>query len=330
MADAEPLPFHATGLHIFWETRTHRAPIGEQRDVHNRMLLDMLGLGLEQVLTHLGHERPSFAEFLDWILATAGRPDPVQLARYEAAVTGAPMPRAARARLAAIDAMAPVLGSDDIEHWQQMGFVILREAITPAQADAAAALLWKVSHARADDPDSWYSTPRAKGVWVPIYQHPALEAARRSPRVHKAFAQLWGTSDLWMIVDRMSFNPPERPGNPFYASRLHWDVSLARPIPFATQAILYLTDTSEDQGALELVPGFHHRIDAWLDGSGKNSPRNMDLGAETVRIAAGAGDLIIWRQDLPHGVTPNSSNRPRLAQYVNMYPPTLQSHAEWI
>jgi ectoine hydroxylase-related dioxygenase (phytanoyl-CoA dioxygenase family) len=132
-----------------------------------------------------------------------------------------------------------------------------------------------------------------------------------------------------MTTDRMSFNPPERPGRPFQGPRLHWDVSLSMPIPFATQGILYLTDTKADQGALQLVPGFHHRIEDWLNGLGDADPRQVDLSAEARTIAAGAGDLIIWRQDLPHGASPNRTDRPRMAQYINMYRADLGSHPVW-
>ena len=147
--------------------------------------------------------------------------------------------------------------------------------------------------------------------------------------MHKAFAQLWGTSDLWPITDRASFNPPLAPGMGFAPPRLHWDASLIRPIPFATQGILYLSDVAEDEGALELVPGFHRRIDAWLDELGTADPRQVDLSAQAVRVPASAGDLVIWRQDLPHGASPNRGARPRIAQYVNMFPANLRQQTDW-
>jgi ectoine hydroxylase-related dioxygenase (phytanoyl-CoA dioxygenase family) len=110
---------------------------------------------------------------------------------------------------------------------------------------------------------------------------------------------------------------------------MHWDTSLARPITFFTQGILYLTDTTADQGALRLVPGFHHRIDTWLDDLGDTDPRMIDLEADARCIGAGAGDLIIWRCELPHGPAPNLADRPRLAQYINMYPANLTTNPEW-
>ena len=291
------------------------------------MLLDTLGLGLEQTYTYL-RQHPDYAAFEAWILDTAGLPDPLTIARYHAWLDHGPAPDAIAQRLRTIEEAASVFDAADLAHWEAEGYVILRHAITAEQAKAAEALLWRRLEARADDPESWYG-PRTNGIMIQLFQDPALEAARRSPRVHKAFAQLWGTADLWMTIDRMSFNPPERPGRKFPGPDLHWDVSLMLPMPFATQGILYLTDTSADQGALQVVPGFHHRLKGWLESIGDANPREIDLKAEARTIAAGAGDLIIWRQELPHGASPNTTDRPRMAQYVNMYSGDLESHPVW-
>ena len=179
-------------------------------------------------------------------------------------------------------------------------------------------------------PASWYG-PRTNGIMIQHFQHPAQEVVRRSARVHKAFAQLWGTSDLWSSTDRMSFSTsPRNPRQEFPGPHLHWDISIAQPIPFCTAGILYMTDTAADQGALQLVPGFHHRIAAWLDGLGEDvDPRRVDLSGEAITVPAGAGDLVLWRLDLPHGASPNRAGRPRMALYANMYSPAWVEHPEW-
>ena len=104
---------------------------------------------------------------------------------------------------------------------------------------------------------------------------------------------------------------------------LHWDASLdKRPLPFGVQGVLYLNDTPAEQGAFICVPGFHQRLEAWLDElpEGAN-PREQDLlalGAQ--RIGAEAGDLIIWRTALPHTASVNRGDVPRVAQYITMNP----------
>ena len=78
------------------------------------------------------------------------------------------------------------------------------------------------------------------------------------------------------------------------------------------------------------MPGFHKRIDAWLGSLGEGvDPRRVDLSDEARRIAASAGDLIIWRSALPHGASPNTGDQPRLAQYITQYPASLRLAERW-
>jgi ectoine hydroxylase-related dioxygenase (phytanoyl-CoA dioxygenase family) len=99
---------------------------------------------------------------------------------------------------------------------------------------------------------------------------------------------------------------------------------------FQVQGMIYLTDTTAEQGAFEAVPGFHRRIDAWLGSLGEGvDPRHVDLSAQARRIAANAGDLIVWHSALPHGASPNTGDHPRLAQYVTQYPASLRPADRW-
>lgn len=259
-------------------------------EVTTRLLLDTLALGNRETYAFLAGARPSQAEFEAWILATSGAPDPDLVSRYNAWAEAGEPSGAAREQLGAIGAMPDALGPDD--------------------------------------PASWYAA-QTDGIMVDLYHHPLIRAARKAARIHKAFAQFWGSADLWPVTDQLGFNPPERFGYAFRGSPLHWDVSLVRPIPFGTQGVLYLTDTAADQGAFRCVPGFHHRIAAWLDGLEGQDPRAVDLSAEAVCVPASAGDLVIWRQDLPHGASPNRAATPRLVQYLNFYSPDMVVQPVW-
>jgi hypothetical protein len=125
------------------------------------------------------------------------------------------------------------------------------------------------------------------------------------------------------------------------------------------QGVLCLTDTDERMGGFQCVPGHHRRLEEWLasragaasgwSGPGRRWLRRMldpsggasqrarpdPLSAESLtraawlsgypaaavtRFSSSAGDLIIWDQRLPHGNGRNVSGRPRLGQYVTMFP----------
>jgi len=297
----------------------------------DHLVIHAVGVGLEQTATYLGHEAPSFAEFERWISETTGGVAHEQIARINAAVTGGePPPQTAR-WLAAVETSAPVLSAADLGFWREHGYVVLHDAVPPETRDAAAQALWHHLGADPDDPETWY-VRNDHGIMVQYFQHPAFAAVRRSPRIHKAFAQLWGTADLWVTTDRVGFNPPERAGFMFPGPHLHWDVSVKTPIPFGTGGILYLTDTPPEQGAFTLVPGFQRWGERWLAQLPAGAdPRRQDLYALDPRPIGGhAGDLVIWHQALPHGASPNRGTRPRMVQYVNMFPTHYEEHEEWI
>lgn len=306
------------------------AGTGEEATLEH-VVLDGLGLGMEQAMQFLFQTRPSFTGFERWIVETAGEVPDAQVERINSMVIGAVCPPGTARWLAEVEADEPVLSADDLAFWDEHGYVVVHDAVPASGCDAAVQAILDHVGARLDDPDSWYQ-PNDHGIMVQFFQHPAFTANRQSRRIHKAFAQLWQTADLWVSTDRVGFNVPERLGWMFRGPDLHWDVSLARPIPFGTQGILYLTDTEAEQGAFTLVPGFQHRMDAWLDRLSPGAdPRQEDLHALGSKPIAGqAGDLIIWHHALPHGSRPNRATRPRIVQYINMRPVRMEVRAEWI
>jgi len=287
----------------------------------DKMVMDCLGIGLHETLQHLYASAPTFDDFERWIVTTAGRPDRVSTNRVNATITGDAYSEPVQQWLKAIENMEPVLTQDDLSFWEENGFVVLRNAVsTKARAETASVICEHVG-ADPDSPDSWYGSV-ANGIMVELIQHPALQENRLSARIHKAFAQLWGTADLWVSADRCGFHPPQRNDWPFPGPDLHWDIDFTQPLTFGTQGILYLTDTPSEQGALTLVPGFHHCLSDWLRTlKPEADPQQQDLHAlGSMAVGGQAGDMIIWHHALPHGSRPNLGSRPRIVQYINMLP----------
>jgi hypothetical protein len=312
-------------------------PVRYLRSLHARLekvdwviqntLLSGLGLGLRETFDYLLQNKPSFAEFEGWILErNGGTIEPERIERLNTALSddgieGVPADPDAQ----------PVLSAEDLAFWDENGYVILHDAVSRENREAAAAAICEFLKVDLERPDTWYYGSQGHSIWIPLMHHPAIWANRRSDRIHRAFAQLWGREDLWGTVDQAGFNPPEREGWRFPGPHLHWDVSLARPIPFGVQGILYLTDTAANQGAFTCVPGFHRRIDSWLESlPAGTDPRKQDLSALAVPIAGRAGDLVIWHQALPHGSSPNRARIPRLVQYIFKRPSRWGYQNEWI
>lgn len=299
---------------------------------HSSLVLNGLGLPLEETIQYLLREMPDFDEFENWILMkNGGAIDALQIERINCRLTGQPYGENLRTALREIEESENVLTSEDLKFWEENGYVVIREAVTKAQARAAEKAVWEFLGMSADDPASWYEKPVGKGIMMEFYHHPALAENRRAPRIRKAFSQLWQTADLWTTTDRTSFNPPETDRYKFQGPHLHWDMSLAPPFRFGTQGLLYLCDTTAKQGAFCCVPEFHRKLENWLKDLPEGfDPRKADLSNEAVPVAAEAGDFVIWHQALPHGSSPNHGKYPRIVQYVNMYPLEFEENRDWL
>src|ERR1700722_17616810 len=162
----------------------------------DHLVIHASGLGLEQTASFLGQEAPSFEEFERWIVATTGGVAPERVARINATVVDDDIPQDSARWIAAVEASAPVLDSSDLACWQQHGYVVVHDAVTPATREAAAHALWRHLDATPDGPETWYR-PNDHGIMVRYFQHPAFEAVRRPPRIHKAFAQGAGDLVIW-------------------------------------------------------------------------------------------------------------------------------------
>lgn len=270
-------------------------------------VLYRLGAGLGETLEYLYHKQPSFPNFLTWLQQFA--------------------------KVATNYIHEDVLSPEDIAFWHTNGYVVLKQAVPLQQCVNAQQAIWNFLGASVHDKKSWYKPhPQKQGLMVLFTQDESLEANRNSNRIRNAYRQLYGTDRIYKTIDKVSFNPPETSNFKFRGSNLHWDVSLALPIPFQLQGLLYLTDVAANGGAFHCVPGFHHIIEDWLF----NVPEFSDareIAEKTLKpepVAANAGDFIIWHQALPHCATPNTSDLPRMVQYLTYLPEDGKSHPVWI
>ena len=268
-----------------------------------------LGLGMQEVLQFLYEKQPGLEAFMLWVLEN---------------------------KTLSPDSDSPnenVLSEDDLAHWAQKGYVVLKQAVSGEEHTAANRAIWEFLGADPENSESWYKPHPAKnGLMVVFTQHPALHAIRNAWRIRRAFEQLYGTSAIYKVIDKVSFNPPQNDGYRFAGSPLHWDTSLVLPIPERFQGLLYLNDVPADGGAFQCVPGFHHHLPEWL----KTLPVGVDprqYALETLHpesVPGQAGDFIIWHQALPHCASPNLSTRPRLVQYLTYIPEGYEDGREWV
>lgn len=333
MSEIENSLLEVSHLKRLW-SRTRDAnsrPQDAKEAAADKLVIHGLGLGLHETYVFLYSQPSTFREFESWVLAQNG-------GAIEQAKISAVNANAARALGdeqpywdALPDDYSCVLSDADLLHWAEHGYVVLRDAVSADDCYAAERAIWDFTKMDSEHPESWYSGPQGHNIMVQLVHHPAFDRNRASPRIRAAFAQLWGTDDLQVTVDRGGFNPPERPDWPFPGPHLHWDTSIASKMPLNIQGILYLTDTPAEQGAFCCVPGFQHRLEPWLASLPEGvDPRRQDLSDEAVPIAGKAGDFVLWHAALPHGASPNRGAKPRIVQYISMYPPGISDPRPWL
>lgn len=225
-----------------------------------------------------------------------------------------------------------ILSEDDWSFWKHNGYIVIKNAVSTAQADETASFLWEFEEKNPDKPETWYTAARAEmkmkelagtGM-VEAYNHQVLWNNRQTPRVHDAFTDIWGLEKLWVTIDRSNLNFPIRPGFD-YKGFIHWDYD-PETKPQNVQGVLALADqTDENMGGFQCIPWLFRNYDHWKRTQPLNrdrfKPDITDLEDRIVKVKMDAGDLLIFNSCLPHGIRPNlSKNKVRIAQYISMMP----------
>ncbi|WP_427874710.1 phytanoyl-CoA dioxygenase family protein [Flavobacterium sp. MMS24-S5] len=272
--------------------------------------LYQLGIGMEDTLYFLYSEKPDFETFKTWINNRKRNTDQ----EIE-------------------DLTVNVLSEQDLEFWNRNGYVVVKNAISKEDCEATQKAIWEYLKMNPNEKESWYKRhEEQKGLMLNFSDHETLNRNRFSPKVKKAYEQLYGTTNIYKTIDKVSFNPPETDHFTFLGSPLHWDMSLKKPLTYGLQGLFYLTECKENDGAFHCVPGFHNQIDEWLDElEPHENPREKALKTlQPKPITGDAGDFIIWHNALPHCATPNRGESPRMVQYLTYLPDDYNAAGEWI
>jgi ectoine hydroxylase-related dioxygenase (phytanoyl-CoA dioxygenase family) len=225
-----------------------------------------------------------------------------------------------------------ILSEDDWNFWIHNGYIVIKNAVPKEQAEASARFLWEFEEKVPNDPSTWYTAPRAEiqmkelagtGM-VEVYNNQYLWNNRQTPKIHQAFADIWGTEKLWVTIDRANLNFPMKPGHE-YKGFIHWDYD-PETRPQNVQGVLALADqTDEEMGGFQCIPELYRTYDTWkLTQPADRDRFQPDISMfqdQIVKVPLEKGDLLIFNSTQPHGIRPNSSkDKVRIAQYISMMP----------
>ena len=223
-----------------------------------------------------------------------------------------------------------ILTEEDWSFWTTNGYIIIKNAVPKEQAKRLADYLWEYEAKDPNDKSTWYRKPNVdmqmkelvNTGMVEIYNHQYMWDNRQSPRIHQAFADIWGTEKLWVTIDRANLNFPLAPGFE-HKGFIHWDYD-PETKPHNVQGVLALADqTDENMGGFQCIPQLFRTYDTWK----LTQPEDRDhykpdtTGFEIVKVPLETGDLLIFNSLQPHGIRPNrTGEKVRIAQYISMMP----------
>ena len=223
-----------------------------------------------------------------------------------------------------------ILTEADWIFWKHNGYVIIRNAVPAEQVEMTANFLWEFDEKDPANAETWYAPARAEmqmkeltntGM-VEVYNHQTLWNNRQMPKVHAAFADIWGTEKLWCTIDRANLNFPLRPGYD-YKGFIHWDYD-PETKPQNVQGVLALADQmDEEMGGFQCIPELYRNYDTWklTQPEDRNHFKPDTTGFTLEKIKMKAGDLLIFNSTEPHGIRANNStDKVRIAQYISMMP----------
>ncbi len=203
------------------------------------------------------------------------------------------------------------------------GFVVVPDVVPAELCEQVVIAICESAGIDQQDPATWYQPAFAGLGVVPLHHHSALWAVRQYPGLYDVFRSVYQQDALWVSMDRVGYKPPAGPPSESWPQHaVHWDCDPWQFDGFDLQGLVYLTDTSADQGAFGCVPSIFQALDEWRrDHVQDDNRRHPQLTDEPlVPVPGPAGSLVLFHRLMPHTNLTNTSPRPRFTQYVTMSP----------
>lgn len=212
------------------------------------------------------------------------------------------------------------LSAEQLKFWEINGYLKVSDLFPDQHCEDVKQLICNYLKIDLSKPETWYfNHENWHGLMVQLYQDKAINEIRYNTNLFNLFAELYNSADIIANVDKLSFNPPETDKWRFSHDKLHWDIDFDRLDEDYIQGLVYLDDVPENRGAFKAVPGFHAQFQSWIKSFENLQDAHIKMREEQegTFIPGKKGDVILWRNTLPHAASKNKSTLPRFVQYVS-------------
>ena len=231
-----------------------------------------------------------------------------------------------------------VLSTEQIARFRRDGYLIVEDAVTPAQLDALRADIaaWveeSRAHTKPFGPETVDARPRFDMGDEHSADHPALRRVNNPSDISPAFEDVMRNArTVDMVADLVGGSVKfhhckinlKLPGA---MTAVHWHQDFAftpHTNDDVVTALLMLDDVTEENGCLMVDPGSHTGpIHSLFDPSGTfigrvDAETDAACKARQVAVTGKAGSVCLMHTRLAHGSEPNASDRPR-GLYITVY-----------
>ena len=233
--------------------------------------------------------------------------------------------------------MKPTLSSSQIEAFHRDGYLVVEDAVTPAQLERLKADLsgWVAESRRHTDPfgpETLDGRPRFDMGEEHTAETPALRRVNNPSDISDAYFDVMADArTVDMVADLVG------PDVKFHHCKINvklpgakTEVAYHQDFAFTPHtnddvvtALLMLDDVTEENGCLMVVPGTHrgpiHTLFEEGVFVGRMTPQTeADMKAMQIPVTGKAGSVCLMHTRLAHGSAANTSDRPR-GLYICVY-----------
>ena len=214
-----------------------------------------------------------------------------------------------------------ILSKEQISQYNKGGLLFLRDVFGPEDVEqfceAADDLHKVVSPIEPGKPRLQIEPKKDNGQYAlrmiePLVDlSPVFKELSEDRRIIDPVEQIFGEGAI-LFEDKINYKPP-RVGSGF---KMHQDSTywkrFSRNI---LSAFVHLDDASEENGCLQVVPGFHRQgmVEYIDDGKDHTITDSEVRSVEPVKAIMNAGDVLIFHCLTPHASEPNRSDYGRRA-----------------
>lgn len=222
------------------------------------------------------------------------------------------------------------LNETQLQQYDRDGFIVLEdwfdEATVQTFSQAADELLENIGPIVYGNPriqvDQIGETTRVRQVYPVIDISETFARLAQDARLLDPFRSLFNDEPV-LFEDKLNYKYPSG-GSPF---PMHQDYSYWQDYsPQLTTVLIYLDRATEENGCLEVVPGWHkkgllpiERIKVGQSIDDYVSPKVLDPSL-AIKVPASAGTMILFTCYTPHSSAPNLSAYPRRAMILTYNP----------